>query len=167
MDVGGDFGPGGEDPAKIKATKKRGIRQTRVHFRYHRPDEYSKLTPPQRKELQEWRSAQPVTAPHPGSKKKARRDAAISAAVAKQVAVELAKSQTKDVAWRPPSDEEGGTSKAAIKAFLVSAFNDDRKPAAKAIVASSEIPVQVQVPPEKPHITLSSILKQAKNESKK
>ena len=76
-------GVGGDDPARFKATKKKGIGQTGVHFRYHRPDEYSKLTPPQRKELQEWRSAQPATAPHPGSKKKAHRDAAISAAVAK------------------------------------------------------------------------------------
>ena len=61
-------------------------------------------------------------------------------------------------------------SKAAIKAFLVSAFEDDatKKPAAKksAIVASADVPVEVVVPPPKTSVTLASILRQAKNDAK-
>ena len=153
-----------------KQSKKKGIGRTGVHLRYHRPDEYSKLSQPEKRELMEWRANQPVTASKPGAGKKLRRNAAISAAVAKQVKEVLAKAK-KNVAWKAPSDEEGTTSKAAIKAFLISTFEDDitKKPAAKktANIASAEVPMEVEVPPQKPSITLASILKQAKNDTKK
>ena len=151
-----------------KQSKKKGIGRSGVHLRYHRPDEYSKLSQPEKKELMEWRASQPVTAGKPGEGKKKRRQAAISAAVAKQVKEELAKAKGEtDVTWRPPSDEEHGTSKEAIKAFLVSAFADEpKKPAAKktANVGSTEVPTEVVVPPPKPSVTLASILRQAKND---
>ena len=148
-----------ETSTKKPPSEKKGIGSTGVHLRYHKPGEYNKLTPEQRKELQEWR-----TNSKGATTKKQRREASIAAAVAKQVQDELAKQHT----WRPPADE-GGTSKAAIKAFIMSAFEEDSTPpppkTKKAAVASAEIPKEVAIAPVAP--TLASILKQAKNETRK
>ena len=71
------------------------------------------------------------------------------------------------VTWRPPSDEDPTTSKAAVKAFIMSAFEENKKPAAKATIANADVnakvPEEVQIPQRKRPITLSSILKEAKN----
>ena len=70
-------------------------------------------------------------------------------------------------AWRPPADEEPTTSKAAVKAFIMSAFEEDKKPAAKTTIANvdanSAIPEEVSIPPRKKNITLSLIIKEAKH----
>ena len=85
--------------------------------------------------------------------------------MAKQVKEEVEKMKGAGSAWRPPADEEPTTSKAAVKAFIMSAFEEDRKPAAKPTIAnveaSSAIPEEFNIPPRK--INLSSILKEAKN----
>ena len=72
------------------------------------------------------------------------------------------------VTWRPPADEQATASKAAIKAFIVSAFADDPTPAVNSVkVGAVEIPKEVVIQPVRPAITLKAILKQAKNASKK
>ena len=73
------------------------------------------------------------------------------------------------ISWRPPADEEPTTSKAAVKAFIMSAFEDDasKKPAAKRSIAhvdaDSKPPAEIMIPPRKKQITFSSIFKEAKN----
>ena len=69
--------------------------------------------------------------------------------------------------WRPPADE-GSTNKAAIKAFFMSAFEEDTKPppVKKTTIVSTEVPKEVSIPPRM-NCTLFSILKHAKNDAKK
>jgi hypothetical protein len=56
---------------RFKGTGKKGIGSSGVHLRYHKPEEYNRLTHDQRKELQEWRSKKSGGA----GNKKVRRDA--------------------------------------------------------------------------------------------
>ena len=85
--------------------------------------------------------------------------------MAKQVNEQVEKLQGEHISWRPPADEEKTTSKAALKVFIMSAFEDDKKLIAKATItdadANAKVPEEVQVPPRP--ITLSSILKEVRN----
>ena len=122
----------------------------------------------QRKELSEWRAAQ-VGDQHGNKKKKPDQGALISAAVAKQMEEVVEKMRVDKISWRPPTDEKPTTSKAAVKTFIMSAFEDDacKKPAAKRSIAhvdaNAKPPAEIVIPPRKQQITLSSILKEAKN----
>ena len=155
-------GEGEESSRKRKFSKKKGTGSTGVALRYHKPDEYNKLTHEQRKELQEWRASK-------GTSKKARSSASISATVAKQVKEAMATIGKAHDEWRPPSDEQTGASKEAVKAFIMSAFQDaPDKPEKKATIADASasvpVPEEIVIPPRTPKITLASILKQAKNQ---
>jgi hypothetical protein len=137
-----------------KPSGKKGIGSTGVHLRYHKPEEYSKLTPAQRKELQDWRSH----TKHTASNKKAKYDKDVSSAVAMQIsALGLKKSVP-----------ENGTSKVALKAFIISDFADNvpgnNQPTVAAVVAEPE-PKTQQV--SAPNIYLAQIIKQANNTSTK
>ena len=136
----------GKQRNRFTESGEKGIGLIGVHFRYHRPDEYRKLSHEQRKELQEWRSKDVEKAT-----KKQRRDAAISAAVAKQVEEEVA-CLHKTSSWRPPSDEETGVNKAAVKACIMSAFEEFPKKQAEknatvSAAAGGEIPMETEIPP--------------------
>ena len=152
----------------VSLPRKKGVGTSGVHFRYHRPEEYNKLSHDQRKELSEWRAAQ-VEDHHGNKKKKPDQGALISAAVVKQMEEVVEKMRVDKISWRPPADEEPTTSKAAVKAFIMSAFEDDacKKPATKRSIAhvdaNAELPAEIVIPPRKKQSTLSSILKDAKN----
>ena len=67
-----------------------------------------------------------------------------------------------------PSDEELRVNKAAVKEFIMSAFEESpEKVVAKMTIAAVEtegtIPDEIEISPRKKTITLSSILKEAKN----
>ena len=157
---------GEESNRKRKSPKKKGTGSTGVALRYHKPEEYNKLSHEQRKELQEWRSSKGTS-----TSKKSRQNASISATVAKQVkeaVADIAKAASDE--WRPPSDEQTGVNKQAVKAFIMSAFQDSPdKPAKKATIAAANVhvpvPEEITIPP-RTVVTLASILKQAKNQAK-
>ena len=112
------------------------------------------MTPAQRKELQDWRSSTKQS----NSNKKAKYDKDVSSAVAMQIsALGLKKSAP-----------ETGTSKAALKAFIMSAFADNapgnNQPTVATVVAEPK-PETQQV--AAPSISLAQIIKQAKNTSTK
>jgi hypothetical protein len=159
-----DDGEGEESTRKRKSPKKKGTGSTGVALRYHKPEEYNKLSHEQRKELQEWRISK-------GTSKKTRNNASISATVAKQVkeaVANIAKESSNE--WRPPSDEQTGVNKEAVKAFIMSAFQDTPdKPAKKATIAAANVnvpvPEEIVIPP-RTVVTLALILKQAKNQTK-
>ena len=146
--------------------KKVGIGTTGVHLRYHTPAEYSTLKPPQRKELSEWRTSLPE-----GQKKqkKQRRDVSISVAVASQVKAELAK---RDEETNPAPATT--TSKAAVKAFIMSAFEESKATPAKRTTFQTpgnvsalelDIPTEIDISGNAATsntVTLATILKQAK-----
>ena len=85
------------------------------------------------------------------------REANISAAVAKGVKEELEKIQE--------ADKGAATSKAAVKAFIMSAFEEDKasKTTTIANVEAKTIPHNVVIQPRNNTVTLARILKEAKN----
>ena len=112
--------------------------------------------------MQEWRLTQPKGGRAAGDgKKKQRRDASIAAAVASQVEAQLSSIKSN-------KDEQAPTSKAAIKAFLVSAFDDDgdKKPTAGKATTIGSTDVGTHSDVQINNVTLASILKAAKNTTK-
>ena len=88
-------------------------------MRYYIPDEYNKLTNEQYQKLHEWRSSQKGK----DTNKKQPCEAAILAAVTKQVSKEVTRLQGANVAgvaYRPPSDENTGMRKSSMKSFIMS-----------------------------------------------
>ena len=88
-------------------------------------------------------------------------EAAILAPVAKQVHAKLA-------SMKDTKEETGATNlKATIKAFIVSAFEDDTEenPATKKTtnISSTAVETDVVIPPPTNNVTLASVLKLAKN----
>ena len=129
---------------------KEGIGNSGVHLRYHKPEEYSDLSPEQRDELREWRKTQPKPKGRRGKKpdkkdtrpKKARFDKAMAAAVEKQVSKRLAEMGAK---YEEPNEEPPG-SREAQRAYIMSLLEEKSSPA-----------------PATRKVTLKSILHKAKN----
>ena len=103
---------------------KQGIGATCVHLRYYTPDEYTALNRPQQTELAKWRLLHPQLKT---TTTKKRKKASIASAVAKGVSDAM---QSKE---REEADKkDAGTSKAALKALIISAFDEEpKKPAVK------------------------------------
>ena len=126
-------------PKKATQTNggKQGIGATGVHLHYHTPDEYTALTRPQRTELEKWRLLH-LTLPKTAPKK--RKQTSIATAVAKGVsnAMEEAKNEKKDAE----------TSKAAPKALIISAFDEEPgKPTARKVMVGSMVtPSKAETP---------------------
>ena len=139
---------------KTQTMTKQGIGATGVHLRYHTPDEYTALSRPQRTELAKWRLL------HPHIKTtttKKRKKTSIASAVAKGVS-DAMQSNEKEAAEK----QAMGTSRAALKALIISAFDEEpKKPAKMATVGSAVTPSENVAGTAT--ITLASILKQAKN----
>ena len=105
------------DVEKVKNDGSAGIGKTGVHFRYHKPDEYEKLTTEQKKELALWRVKNPITVNKQLKKGKKRKAKAGKAAIAALIKTVMQDEKKKEA--------EEGESRKEAKSFIMSLFADD------------------------------------------
>ena len=139
----------------LVTTPKKGIGQSGMNFCYYCLDEYNKLSYNQWKEIDSWYQKQNED----GKTKQAELKVLILETVAKQVTEEMKKiKETTSVTENP------GVNKAAVKTFIMAAFQEDFSK--KATIAGTAItePTPMNVVIVK--ITLALILKPSKNQKK-
>ena len=149
-------------------TTKHGIGSSGVHLRYHTPEEYGKLTKSQKKELSDWRKANPNG--NDGEKKPAtskKRQAKFVASIEKKV--------KKSIEEKLKGEESKKCDDEAAKAYIMSLFSSTPPPAATSqAVASVSAAAAVPAPTGPPSIikvpnneVLRGILKRAHENGKK
>ena len=159
--------------AEISATSvvdnkpKSGIGLSKVHLRYHTPEEYSKLTKNQKRELMEWRKNLPDSEKKGGAKKA--KSVKFIAAVEKQVEKKLAE----QTASKAKSEEDD----AAMKAYIMSLFKNGMPTTPAQSTAPAAIGATTGAPPSLPPVvnpitiptneTLAKILARVKNTEEK
>jgi hypothetical protein len=145
-----------DDPTTTQAPKA-SIGKTGVHFRFHTPKEYNKLTDEQKDELREWRDNNPSAKKRRGDGKKKRSTKTKMKSVASIVnkKVKLAVRKALDDKKDPSKGDDDG------EKYIMSLVKDAvNKHTAEAKLAST-VAAPVQAATQK--VSLQSILKQAKN----
>ena len=139
-----------EEVAEVSGTAmmKESIGKTSVHLQWHTNAEYKELMSEQKRELSEWRERNPNT--KKGNEKKGKKCRGPSK---KQISAAVAKELKKLVSEKAKEDSNEADAEAYIQVMIQSA------------IAKSSNDAKQGEESGKFHVTLKSILKQAKNSS--
>jgi hypothetical protein len=148
----------GEEANASSFGTKKGIGSTGVSLRYHEPDEYSKLSPDQTKELREWRNANRGNTGFKGKGKSFKGKSGKSTPKYKSKA--MASAVEKKVAEKMKSMEQEKANEGATEAYIMSIFKKLNHGGDKVQISDVEVSPGASAP------SLKSIIKRAQNGKK-